>query len=149
MFGAESEDKDAPSPREGHSCAFVGHRLFIFGGYNCMLLFRCSETNSTKKQSNLSTWMTSIPLISVISSFHTHLIRVADVKKWTRINTDTDKFKPSPRKGHTCTPVGKLLFFFGGSRQNQLFDDVSVFDTGIQSLWKQHNSCSQMIPFHF
>ncbi|KAK4402271.1 Kelch domain-containing protein 3 [Sesamum angolense] len=143
---------NGPEPREGHSAALIGKRLFIFGGcgksvdseiyYDDLYILNTetfswkrvvpSGTPPSKRDSHTcSSWKNKIIVIGGEDSYNNYLSDVhildADTLVWCKLNT-TGQLLP-PRGGHTTVGFGKNLFVFGGfSDEQNLYDDVYMLD---------------------
>jgi len=102
-----------PRNRYSSSCVVLGKRILIFGGF-----------------SPEGYWLNDLHVLDTESddSRYTHM--------WYQ--PETSGQPPSPRAAHSCTLVGRKLFFFGGNDGQTLYDDLHILDTETFHWQKMH-----------
>jgi len=93
-----------PRNRYSSTCVCLGQRIIIFGGF-----------------SPEGYWLNDLHVLDTQSEDQrfTHM--------WYQPETSGNP--PCPRAAHSCTVVGRKLFFFGGNDGASLFDDLYILDT--------------------
>jgi hypothetical protein len=142
-----------PTRRYGHTATVVNNKIYIFGGYdekhnrlNEVYVFD-PETMAWKKVTTNGTppseryFHSACALGSEIYIFggdtqdladksikimnDLHVLDTATLK-WHKVNTEN---APPPRRNHSSTIVGELMFVFGGFDGNNRLADIHVLDT--------------------
>lgn len=105
-----------PCPRVLKSVAYIEslNRVYLFGGGQ--------QNNVPISDSN--TYCLDIGNIEVTVNY-------LDSLRWFMVSGDRS-LHPSKRLGHSLTVIGKKIYLFGGLCNNDIMNDLWVFDTGFK-----------------
>ncbi|XP_057436857.1 tip elongation aberrant protein 1-like isoform X2 [Lotus japonicus] len=110
-----------PQGREDHGAAFVGKRLFIFGGFG-------------KSPEN-------------INDFCYNDLYILDTETFVWTRPTTLGTPPCPRHGHTCSSWEKNIVVIGGGvdELDKYVSDVHILDTDTL-IWRELHTSGKVLP---
>jgi len=121
-----------PCGRYGHTASVVGHKIFVFGGFDGNSQLNDVHVLEHRETEGLINLPETNPSFSPLQLPTTAEEGVAYV--WTQPYITGRA--PCGRYGHTASVVANKIYIFGGNAgTNMRLNDLHVLDTGTPWLW--------------